>query len=356
MDTEESPRGQRIGMVAVVAMLSAFLGLFGVGAVFLLVETVGPSSTESGRVLERSDESYERTVCRDRRAGFYVGRCRTVTVPNGVVAGELANGDTWVVIGQDAYDEAPTVGSELEVGISSITGRVTSFDGPRSFDDGWSRAGSLESIVVIGFGLVLIAAIVVIVVVWRRRDQPFPLSTRSLVLASTGGFVVGLAGMAWLFFIAPGQYDPLTSEERYGGGDLLADPFTFAGTERDAEEAGLIIEFGFGAITPFDARIATPDEWGPGMDGIAAELTPVLVIADGLTRAPIDLIVRGVGESGEPFDPVPCGADLPDYPIAISADDTVTAGVFCLDRPPADGAVLIGDNSLRPDGMPARLP
>ncbi|MCB0995314.1 MAG: hypothetical protein KDB21_09505 [Acidimicrobiales bacterium] len=349
--------GRPIGRLITLALLAVFVGFFTGGALVLTAEVFGPSSEEAGRVLERIDNSRTTTRCDVNRIPGR-DRCRTVNIPSGVVAGELENGDSWAVVDRQAYDNAPSPGSDVTVTVSSLTGRVTGIDSGSRLDDQWSLGGSLTFIVVAIFGAIMLAVAVGLLLAGDRSWlAPRSLPRGSGAIAGLGGLAVGLVGAWWMLFVAPGQYDSPTSAELYGGAGLVADPYGFVGTAEEAEDDGRIVHIVDGTAANFDLRVLTDDEVGEIRDAVPEGVTPVYVVVDGLLRAPLALIARSVDSTGELVDAAPCASATLEYPIAISVDSDIVGAVFCLAERPADDTIYVSTKILDPSvrGTPVRL-
>lgn len=331
-------RAKRAAYLTVVTLVTTFLGgLF----LIMVVETLGPSETADGRVIERIEG--ERTVT--RCYGTPGNRCSKTTYPTYSVIGERADGTAWIVVGEGAYDAMRGERGVIRVETSNVTGRVVGLAGNDSFDNEWSVTGS--GVVWFSIGALVIWIPLVVAYEWRRRGGFFDLG--ELVWGDLGFAVLGLAvGAIGLWFVTwskTASLDVASSEELYG--DFLADPLSFigeAGERNDRiDQPGIQLGEFFEAgqrtrvVTVAIDQLGDPPALGPD-DPIAI---PVLRLPrfDSLSsRDRVELTL--VQPDGSELASTECAGDVLAFPTPLGVDDEIQGGFVCF-PPGSEGELRV---------------
>lgn len=338
-------RSGELGLLAVLAGLVCLTTLFGLFAVVSLAEVLGPTETRIGRTLEQSSVSWDRRVCgtRDTFANR-ARRCATFDVPAGAVTGEFPDNETWVVVfsegGTDPGDVAGRAGTELEVTVSNLTGRVVGLDNGRTFESTWSRATSIDFIVPVAFGVILVIALVVVEVIRRRNGQGFRQLPRSLVIGSLfGAFVLGAFGTWWGMLRSLDQYRAPSSADFYGA--AVANPYDFAPTADEADDRADAVEMEDRRVV---VRSLSGEELSDDLGSFVARHEGNKVVLLTVPKAGADRILRLrlIAElpSGESLTADTCEDEV-SYPTEVGIDDEILVGLFCLPELPSDTAFRV---------------
>ena len=325
-------RVKRGAYLVVVTLVTSFLvGLF----VVMVIETLGPSDTADGRVVDRIDG--ERTVTRC----YGAGRCTRTTYPTYSVVGERTDGTTWIVVGEGAYDAMRGEAGVIEVETSNITGRVVGLVGNDSFDNEWSITGS--GVVWFSVGALVIWITLLVAYEWRRRTGCFDLG--AFAWADLGfaavGLVVGAVGLWFVTWSKTASLDVASSDELYG--DFLADPLSFVGEAGDRiDQPGIQLGEFFDVgqrtrvVTVAVDQLGDPPELGPD-DPIAI---PVVRLPRFSLTARDLLQFTLIQPDGSELAPVDCAGGLLAFPTTLGVDDDIRGGFVCF-PPGSDGELRI---------------
>ncbi len=323
-------RAKRAAYLFVISIVTSFLvALF----VVMLIETLGPSDTSDGRVIDRIEGSRQVTRCATTTAT----RCYDTTYPTFSVIGERTDGTTWIVVGEGAYDAMRGERGVIQVSTSPITGLVVQLVGQDARDSEWTTAGS--GVVWFSIGALAIWTPLLVIYENRRRGGFFKLGTfvRSDLVFAVIGIIIGLGGLWWVTWSKTASIDVATSAEIYG--DFLADPLSFLAEAEEGSER--IDQPGIQTGEFFEAgrnhRLATVaiDQLG------SVPTVPVGTIAIPLLRIPDStpgndrLVFTMVDLDGNATDAIACPPTLLPFPSQLGVDRDVTGGLVCF---PADAA------------------